>query len=122
MLKGHKDLKMTTISHTGAERRRHERRAVTRPCKLYHAGSARYLSGYTRDLSEGGALLEIDSPRRIEPEDVLDVLVAWNDRALLHQEDQIPARVTRVLHTDSPRQFVAVEFTKSQAVTHRLAA
>ncbi|CAG1001602.1 hypothetical protein PHYC_02928 [Phycisphaerales bacterium] len=113
---------MHSISHTGADRRRHERLAVTRPCKIYHAGSARYLSGYTRDLSASGALLEIDSPRPVNPDDILDVLVAWNDRALLHERDQIPARVTRVLRTDSPRQFVAVAFSQVQHAAIRAAA
>lgn len=103
-------------------RRRHERTAVTRPAKVYHAGSARYLSGYTRDVSAGGALLEVDSPRAIEVGDMIEVVVAWHDRALLSAADLVKARVTRVLRTDTPRQYVGVAFESAGAVTARRAA
>ncbi len=103
-------------------RRHHERTPITRPAKVYHANSAKYLPACTRDLSPGGALLEINAPRTIEIGDSLEVLIAWNDRSLLSHADQVPARVTRVLRTDSPRQFVAVAFATTQAMPARLAA
>lgn len=103
-------------------RRRHERTPITRPAKVYHANSAKYLPACTRDLSQSGALLEINAPRAIEVGDSLEVLVAWNDRSLLSHTDQVPARVTRVLRTDSPRQFVAVAFATPQAMPARIAA
>lgn len=96
------------------DRRQHERTEITRPAKVYHSGSARYLSGYIRDHSRGGALLEVHAPRGMEPGDELEVLIAWNDRTLLSAASQRRARVTRVLGTGSPRQIVAVEYLQSQ--------
>lgn len=104
------------------ERRRHERHAISRPCKVYHAGSARYLPASTRDLSDAGALLAIDSPRDLEVGDALTLHVAWDDRALLSDSGRIEARVTRVLRTNSPRQFVGVAFDVARAIPRRVAA
>lgn len=113
---------MTDEMTLAGNRRKHERTAITRPAKVYHAGSARYLPAYTRDLSAGGALLEIDTPREIRVDDSIEVLVAWHDRTLLSAAEQVRARVTRVLRTDTPRQYVAVEFAMPQVVAARRAA
>ncbi|MDX2132014.1 MAG: PilZ domain-containing protein [Planctomycetota bacterium] len=104
------------------ERRRSPRQALTRPCKVYHVGSARYMPGTTRDVASGGALLAIDSPRPIEVGDVIDVHIGWDDRTLLSSASKVPARVMRVLRTDSPRQFVGVAFQGAVAGVRRLAA
>jgi len=104
------------------DRRKHPRQGISRPAKVYHAGSARYLPAYTRDLSSGGMLLEIDSPRALCPGDHLDIVIAWNDRTLLSEADMAPSRITRVLDTGSPRQIVGVAFLKEQAVPSRAKA
>jgi hypothetical protein len=111
---------MFEIKHI--ERRRQERVALTRPVKVYHAESGRYFSGYTRDVSGGGVLLMIEAPRAIEPGENLEVHIAWDDRSLLRRSEAAWGKVVRVLRTDTPRQYVAVEFECAHALTTRIAA
>ncbi len=104
------------------ERRRFERSPIQRPAKIHHYGTNHYLPACTHDLSSGGILLEIDSPRPLSPGDCIDVLIGWNDRAFLHEDDRIPARITRVLRSSSPRQIVAAQFDQVIPMPSRAAA
>lgn len=99
------------------ERRRHERAAVERPCKLLHAPSLRYLSARTRDLSPGGALLELSRQREIAVGDRVDVLVDWAARGLVNRDAMLRATVVRLGERDGDYQRVGVAFDREFAVT-----
>lgn len=92
------------------DRREHPRRAVLRPCKVFHWDTQRYLPARTCDLSPGGALLRIDAARPLAPDDRVDVLIATDEHGLLRAAHQVRATVKRVLDAGDHRQFVAVEF------------
>lgn len=97
------------------DRRRYERRGVERACKVYHPASRRYAAGRTVNLSAGGALVKVEGSRPLEPGEELDVIVAWDARAVLPAESMLRGRVVRA---DGP--LVAVEF--DEAVVGRAAA
>jgi hypothetical protein len=101
-------------------RRRHPRHSLTRPCKVFHWPTQRYLFSTTCDVSNGGALLLIDSMRMLAPDDRIDVLIAWNEEMILRESDHIRARVVRSLPSRDHEQLVAVEF--DQAIAEPLAA
>lgn len=106
------------------DRRREARQAVTRPCKVRHAPTGRYLAAQTRDVSRLGTLLTIDCPREIRPGDQVDVLIAWDDRGLLHEEEARSGTVVRVMQGPGQRQYVGVSLAREMEsrATGRLAA
>ena len=94
------------------DRRREKRHAMSRPCKVRHAPTGRYLAAETRDVSLAGAMLTIDCPRAIQPGDQIDLLIAWDDRALLHDEDSRKGTVVRVMQGPGQRQYVGIALTE----------
>jgi c-di-GMP-binding flagellar brake protein YcgR len=94
------------------ERREHERRAISKGCKLFHWGSRRYLSARVCDVSVGGALLRVESPRRITMDEQVDVLISWDDRALVRSADEINATIVRANETATGEWVVAVRFAR----------
>lgn len=97
------------------ERRAFPRFQVTRPCKVFHRNSQRYLAARTTDVSAYGALLRVDSPRLMQAGEELDVAVAWEDQTMLPRESLVRATVVRLgpsTIADADRcQTVAVRFT-----------
>ena len=65
---------------THAERRQDARSEVEKPVKIRCLRSGRYLSGRTRNLSAGGALIEISDPHRFAPGQRIKLGIAWNRR------------------------------------------
>ncbi len=63
-----------------SERRSDARNEVEKPVKIRCLRSGRYLSGKTRNLSAGGALIEISDPHRFVPGQRIKLGVAWNAR------------------------------------------
>ncbi len=99
------------------ERRRHERTALERPCKVLHAPTLRYMVARTRDLSPGGALLEVCQQRRLGVGDRVDILVDWASRGLVNRETMLGARIVRLGDCDGDRQQIGVAFERELAVT-----
>ena len=97
-----------------SERRREARREVSQPVKVQCLETGRYLTGRTRNLSAGGALLEVLHPSLLVPGQRLRVGVARNDRqALLTSSEMAEATVVRSLGLGGT-QSVAVSFAHPQ--------
>ena len=97
---------------TGKERRRDPRVQVLRPVKTRCAESGKFYAGRMRNVSAGGALLEIDHPSLMVPGQPIRLGVAWADRqVVLDAGDMIDATVVRSLGR-GPTQHVAVQFAQ----------
>ena len=92
------------------ERRRHPRQPTDRAVKVYHEPSRRYRGGVARDLSAGGALVELHSGRRLMPGESVRLTMAGH-RGLARHDEMLKAVVVRGGTSTSGRQFVAVRFT-----------
>jgi hypothetical protein len=94
------------------ERREFERLDLQRPCKLYDPASRKYLGGQTRNVSGGGALVELSRPLRLEPGSTVHLGVAYRRRdAVLHGREMIEGRVVRSLHGPET-SIVAVRYAE----------
>ena len=91
-------------------RRFHARQTVTRRCKVIQRDTMTYSLAITRNLSEGGALLEVDSLRPLVSGDEVEVGIEQHDRGFIGQEELIFARVVRATDFGKGRQLVAVEY------------
>ena len=91
-----------------ANKRRHARRAVSRPARAV-AGD-RALTGTVTDLSAGGAALHLDSPAENLDEDAsIDLYI--------EDMDPLPGRLARTFEDG-----IAVEFDLDEAEEERLLA
>lgn len=86
---------------------------LERPAKVYHLGTRRYLPAVTCNISGGGVLLRVKTPRALTPGDRIDVLIAWSNRAVLSASDRVAGAVTRAARGASGEQFVAIAFDAS---------
>lgn len=93
------------------DRRRSPRHEVLRPCKLYRHATCRYAAACTKNISGGGVLLDVESPRPIAVGERLDIGIAWTRSAVLSGEALVPGVVVRVEDVGEDRQAVAVQFT-----------
>jgi hypothetical protein len=82
---------------------------------VFNSTTGAYIAGSTRDLSRGGALLDLVGSRPACPGDDIEVFVAWGDRAVLTSADAVRASVRRVIASGEGRQTVGVEFAESLA-------
>ena len=99
---------------TPHERRHDARLPLTRPAKVQCLTTGRYLAGRTRNLSAGGALLEIDHPSLLVPGQRLRVGVARTKQdVVLAAEEMTPATVVRSAGLRGT-QTVAVQFDRRQ--------
>lgn len=98
------------------ERRRHTRVECTRPCKLLHPASMRYMAARTLDLSSSGALLELSHHRPLHAGDRVDVLVDWDQRGVVARDTTLEATVVRLGPAENSRQQVGVAFCADQSV------
>ena len=92
------------------DRRRHERHAVEKLCKIYDPASRRFAPGRTRDISRSGALVTIQWARPLSEGDHIDIIIAWSPRPLLPADSMVRARIARSLAATGEVQTVAVEF------------
>ncbi|MBL8876160.1 MAG: PilZ domain-containing protein [Phycisphaerae bacterium] len=104
----------------GADRRRHTRMYVRKPCKVFHFESRQYIPACTHDFSVGGAMVWIEAGRQLNVGDNISVIVGWDSGAVVRQDSSIPARVLRVVTMEGGRQAAAVQFKAVQQA--RLAA
>jgi c-di-GMP-binding flagellar brake protein YcgR len=97
---------------TTRERRLNARQTVTRPCTLFRRRTQRFVAAQTVDISAGGALVEVQSPRPLVEGETIDVGVAWTASPVISQRTLIEAKVVRIVdaHPESGRQTVAVRF------------
>lgn len=92
------------------ERRRDERVDVTRPAKVQCGVTGRYLPACVRNLSAGGALIELRTRTPLASGQNIRVGIAHsNHQALLSTTDLADAQVIRSLTHDG-LHHVAIEF------------
>jgi hypothetical protein len=91
-----------------ANKRRHARRAVSRPARA--VAGARELTGAVTDLSAGGAALHLDSPAENLGEDALIDLY-------IEDMDPLPGHLARTFEDG-----IAIEFDLDEAEEDRLLA
>ena len=97
-----------------ADRRAHPRAAADVGCKVLRANVARYLAARSRDVSRGGALLELRTPSPLAHGESLDIGLAWTGEAMLPRGGAIRARVVRATPLHAGIQRVAVVFENPQ--------
>jgi len=91
-------------------RRYHTRHNVTRRCKVIQRDTMSYSQATTRNLSEGGALLEVHSLRPLSSGDEIEVGIEQDESGFISQGDLIYARVVRATEFGEGHQLVAVEY------------
>ena len=107
------------------DRREHVRVDMNRPCKVFLPATSRYCPGRTRNVSEGGALVELDAPRDLKPGDVLELGIAWTNRAILPADALVEAKVVRtvsavILPDGTTRRTVGVRFDQVEPIAAEL--
>lgn len=98
------------------ERRRYERRPFGRACKLLHEPTLQFMAAQTRDLSSGGALLELSHHRKLGIGDRVDVMIDWSSRGLVDSQAMIGATVVRIGGDEGLLQRVGVRFDRELTV------
>lgn len=99
---------------TQSERRLDARSPVEKPLKLRCLESGRYLGGRTRNLSPGGALIEVSDPHRFRPGQRVKLGIAWHRRqTVLDAHTLIEAVVKRNFALEG-RHEIALEFVHRQ--------
>ncbi len=94
------------------DRRSHERTNLARPCKLFDPRSGKYIPGTVWNLSDGGALLEVNRPMRAEEGDSFYLGIAVKRRqGLLQRDEMFRARVVRSQQSSDGRFTLGVQFT-----------
>lgn len=97
------------------ERRRNKRFRIARDGKVFLPGPRQYLAAQTRDLSVGGALLEVETDRPLATGDAVQVAVASTDSPLVRDDALVHAVVVRAESLGARRQAVAVRYTGARA-------
>lgn len=100
----------------GAERRRNKRFSVARPGKAFRRSTQQYAPITSRNLSVGGALLEVQTQRPIGVGELVDVAIAFRERPVLQSESLVSAIVTRAEPVQDGRQTVAVRYIEPVAM------
>lgn len=98
------------MKSSSKDRRRHARVVLARPCKVFHHATRRFLPARTLDVSVGGSLMTVDSPRAFEPGEPLDLFINWTDEAVIPAEAMVAARVVRTHGSDGLCQTVGIRF------------
>ena len=98
-----------------ADRRVHVRTPAEIACKLLQDADCRYRSALTADVSAGGALLDLRTPKPLQVGETLAVTVNWNGRPLMSRDDLVNATVVRAGPLLDQKQRVAVRFDEPQA-------
>ena len=106
---------------SGRDRRRHARRPILRSCKVRHAEALRYAAARTQDLSEGGALLSLETSRPLSPGQEITLAIDFAGRSVLTQQQMVEAKVVRVGPVLNRRQTVAVAFRAPMAMAEAAA-
>jgi len=94
------------------ERRRFPRVPLERSCKVFHRPSLRYMRATTRNVSDEGALVEVESHRAIFAGDEMDVMVDWHGRPLLPADAMVRATVMRAEPGREGKRHIAIRFDR----------
>lgn len=94
----------------GRDRRRSPRRPAMHCCKLRHADALRYVTAQTRDISEGGALVTLETGRPLAEGQDISIAIDFAGRAVLTQGQMVEAKVVRAGPVLNRTQTVAVAF------------
>jgi len=94
----------------GRDRRRAARRVAVHACKLRHAEGLRYVTAQTRDVSEGGALVTLETSRPLSEGQEISIAIDFAGRAVLTQGQMVEAKVVRAGPVLNRMQTVAVAF------------
>lgn len=103
------------LSLSNADRRRDKRFTIERPGKIFRRATQQYAPLTTRNLSIGGALLDVDAERPFASGELIELTVAFNDRALVPSSSLVRAIVTRVQPASRGRQTVAVRYIRPES-------
>ncbi len=109
----------------GFERREHERHAAEIACKVRCSQTGRYLGALTSDLSAGGAMMTIQTPKGVRAGQTVEVALRTDGRVIILRNELVPAKVVRCSSVVGRHQVVALEFDEAQpelAVPARAAA
>lgn len=99
------------------DRRAHKRFGVQRPGKVFRRAARQYAPAVSRDLSLGGALLEVESDRPLNVGEVLDVAVALTPAAVVPSAALVRGVVVRSIACGEHRQLVAVRYDQQHPMT-----
>lgn len=99
------------------ERRETDRYDYARPCKVYVPRMEKYFAGVTWNISEGGALVQLNTPMHLERgERVLVGIAAKRRDALLKSDEMLEASIARALKTPSDATAIGLQFRTPIAV------
>jgi hypothetical protein len=99
------------------DRRSHRRFGVQRPGKIFRRAGQQYVPAISRDLSFGGALLEVESERAFNVGEVLDVGIALTQKAVVPSAALVRGIVVRSHAVGEHRQLVAVRYLHREPVS-----
>ncbi len=98
------------------DRRSHRRFDVQRPGKVFRRANQQYVPVNSRDLSFGGALLEVESERGFDVGEVFDVGIALTQQAVVPSAALIRGIVVRSFAIGEHRQLVAVRYLHRESI------
>jgi len=102
---------------TEGERRAHPRQLLQRDCKVFDPRGRRYHTAATRDISSGGALIDLPRLTHLKPGDTIHVGIALKRRdQFLRADEMIQAEVIRALPTVDDHTTLAVKFAHAPAL------
>lgn len=102
------------MTDNGMNRRKHTRLPLNCGVKVYDPFSRRYRAGVTRNVSAGGALLELHGSLYARPGQRLDVAVDWTgSRPLVPSAEMASAIVVRVDTSNATVPLVAIRYAAS---------
>ncbi|MBI1368047.1 MAG: hypothetical protein GC162_05270 [Planctomycetes bacterium] len=109
--------------NTNSDRRFDSRQARQCPVKIFDPLRRRYASGVSRNLSHGGALIELTSPITIRAGEAVGVAVdLTGGRAVVRMTDLVAATVVRRDTDDSRARLIAVRYVCPQSMGQTVAA
>lgn len=111
---------MQNNAPTSADRRQHVRTSTEIACKLLQSAECRYRSALTTDVSKGGALVQLRTPKPLKTGETLRLSINWNGRPLMSRDELVEATVVRAGPMLEQVQQVAVRFLEPQAQAEAL--
>jgi len=111
-----RELHATPVYSDINDRRSHRRFTVSRPGKVFRRTSQQYVPVSSRDLSFGGALLEIESDRGFGVGEILDIGLSLKNTAVVASASLIPGMVVRSFAVGEHRQLIAVRYLQREAI------
>lgn len=99
---------------TTTDRREHVRTPVEISCKLIRNAECRYRTALSADVSAGGVLLDLRTPKPLRVGEAISVSINWLGRPLMSRDDLVTATVVRAGPLLDQTQRVAIAFAESQ--------